>query len=95
MGGGGGGSTEDHNRRIQAQLLTDVSSARRRQKHNFILESLRQSMVVKRTVRPNYGEVLVYEYEFQNPYPQEQVRGDSKRSGVLGSRAIPYRVHFL
>lgn len=75
---------------MQVQLLADVSSARGRQKHNFIRESLRQSMVAKRTVRPHYGEVLVYEYEFQNPYPQEQVRGGSAASALEFWGSGPY-----
>ncbi|KXZ51260.1 hypothetical protein GPECTOR_13g747 [Gonium pectorale] len=63
---------EDHFRRVQKQLLADVSAARSRRKHEFILEQLRRSMVTRRIVKPSFGEVLVYEYEFQNPYSHEQ-----------------------
>ncbi|GFR44041.1 hypothetical protein Agub_g5201 [Astrephomene gubernaculifera] len=63
---------DDQFRRVQSQLLADVSAARSRRKHEFILEQLRRSMVTRRVVRPAYGEVLVYEYEFQNPYSHEQ-----------------------
>ncbi|KAG2438730.1 hypothetical protein HXX76_005275 [Chlamydomonas incerta] len=63
---------EDHFRRVQKQLLVDVASARSRRKHEFILEQLRKSMVTRRIVKPAFGEVLVYEFEFQNPYSHEQ-----------------------
>ncbi|GLC73822.1 hypothetical protein PLESTF_001424700 [Pleodorina starrii] len=66
------GGREDQFRRVQKQLLADVAAARGRRKHEFILEQLRKAMVTRRVVRPAYGEVLVYEYEFQNPYSHEQ-----------------------
>lgn len=72
---------EDQSRRVQKQLLADVSAARDRRKHEFILEQLRKSMVTRRVVRPAYGEVLVYEHELQNPYSHEQVRGHILRRG--------------
>ena len=53
----------------------DVSSVRGRKKRDFIHEVLRRNMVVTRVLRPGYGEVVVYEHEFQNPYTQEMVRG--------------------
>lgn len=68
-----GGTSGDQFRRVQKQLLADVSAARSRRKHEFILEQLRKSMVTRRVVRPSFGEVLVYEHEFQNPYSHEQV----------------------
>lgn len=64
---------DDPVRRLQQQLLADVSSARSRRKHATILDTLRKSMVTKRTLRPGFGEVIVYEHEFQNPYSSEGV----------------------
>jgi hypothetical protein len=31
--------------------------------------------VIHRVIRPGYGEVVVYEHEFVNPYGKEMVRG--------------------
>ena len=66
---------------MQKQLLTDLTSARARQKDSIIRDRLRQDMVVTRVLRPGYGEVVVYEHEFVNPFGQEMVsgsRGSSK-----------------
>ncbi|GIL84279.1 hypothetical protein Vretimale_15928 [Volvox reticuliferus] len=85
---------EDQFRRVQKQLLADVSAARSRRKHDFILEQLRKSMVTRRVVRPAYGEVLVYEHEFQNPYGHEQtfeVRISKPTDVSILSRMDDYR----
>jgi nephrocystin-4 len=58
---------------VQKQLLTDVSSVRARQKHALIKEQLRRNLVISRVIRPGYGEVVVYEHEFANPFAQEMV----------------------
>jgi nephrocystin-4 len=60
-------------RQVQKQLLTDVASVRSRQKEQAIRDRLRRTMVVSRVIRPGYGEVVVYEHEFVNPFSQEMV----------------------
>lgn len=52
----------------------DVASARGRNKEAYIREQLRRHMVVRRVVKPGYGEVVVYEHELANPFSQETVR---------------------
>lgn len=64
---------EEQFRHVQKQLLTDVSSARSRNKDAFIRNQLRKQMVQSQVVRPGYGEVAVFEFEFQNPFTQEMV----------------------
>lgn len=89
---------EDHFRRVQKQLLVDVASARSRRKHEFILEQLRKSMVTRRIVKPAFGEVLVYEFEFQNPYSHEQVRDSTRvastpHASVAAFGPAPFVLH--
>lgn len=74
-GQGESGPREAQYRRVQKQLLTDLTSARARQKDSIIRDRLRQDMVVTRVLRPGYGEVVVYEHEFVNPFGQEMVSG--------------------
>ena len=60
-------------RQVQKQLLTDVTSVRSRQKEALIKDQLRRNLVITRVIRPGYGEVVVYEHEFANPFETEMV----------------------
>ena len=61
-------------RQVQKQLLADVGSVRSRQKEALIKDQLRRNLVITRVIRPGYGEVVVYEHEFVNPFATEMVR---------------------
>ena len=63
-------------RQVQKQLLADVTSVRSRQKESLIKDQLRRNLVISRVIRPGYGEVVIYEHEFVNPFQTEMVRGD-------------------
>eukprot|EP00200_Dunaliella_tertiolecta_P009166 CAMPEP_0202383314 /NCGR_PEP_ID=MMETSP1127-20130417/48386_1 /ASSEMBLY_ACC=CAM_ASM_000462 /TAXON_ID=3047 /ORGANISM="Dunaliella tertiolecta, Strain CCMP1320" /LENGTH=54 /DNA_ID=CAMNT_0048982767 /DNA_START=26 /DNA_END=187 /DNA_ORIENTATION=+ len=50
----------DEPRRVQQQVLVDVSSARARKKQAFIREQLKKNMVTRQIIKPAYGEAMVY-----------------------------------
>ncbi|KAF5838835.1 hypothetical protein DUNSADRAFT_2093 [Dunaliella salina] len=72
----------DEPRRIQQQVLVDVSSARARKKQAFIREQLRKNMVTRQIVKPAYGEAMVFEFPFVNPYSHEMVMDLSLTMGL-------------
>lgn len=39
---------------------------------------LPRTQVLKRIVKPGYGEVMVYEHELVNPFSTEMVRGGGR-----------------
>ncbi len=51
------------------------------------------TQVMRRVVRPGYGEVMVYEHELVNPFSSEMVGGCHwllGRAGVLGLRVFVF-----
>ena len=50
-----------------------MTSVRSRQKEALIKDQLRRNLVITRVIRPGYGEVVVYEHEFANPFETEMV----------------------
>ena len=58
-----------------------MTSVRSRQKEALIKDQLRRNLVITSVIRPGYGEVVVYEHEFANPFETEMVGA----RGVKGS----------